>query len=416
MGTATGLIKDNRGNGKRGLRSDNEDRYAAEGIIMKNQYVGDIGDYGKYGLLRFLSQKGIRIGINWYLTEDDGSSDGKFTGYLKKPENRVFDPELFDKLREICSCKDKTVQLVEESGLLPKAVFYDKLLMSQNLKHSIRERNRHMWFRESILLLEDAELIFADPDNGISFSKNSKTKDSEKYILPGDIREYYDAGKNVVFYCHKGRRKTEEWEHTKEEIRNYVRDAQILAVTCHKGTQRSYIFVLHPDCYLRYAELLEEFLKTEWNAFFTWEPVRGNALSAAVQDNYQSKPIKPIKIEAVSIPFSVCKVPDYKAISMAEPFVFSGSTDQEKSLVCPTASVPDSVIAREDGWRAFRIIGELDFSLIGILADISRLLADKRIGIFAISTYNTDYILTKEVDFGLALKTLRFAGYQVKNA
>ena len=51
---------------------------------MKNQYVGDIGDYGKYGLLRFLANRGIKIGVNWYLTDDDGSSDGKFTKYLKK--------------------------------------------------------------------------------------------------------------------------------------------------------------------------------------------------------------------------------------------------------------------------------------------------------------------------------------------
>ena len=54
---------------------------------MKNQYVGDIGDYGKYGLLRFLAGRGIKIGVNWYLTKDDESSDGKFTDYLKRPEN-----------------------------------------------------------------------------------------------------------------------------------------------------------------------------------------------------------------------------------------------------------------------------------------------------------------------------------------
>ena len=342
---------------------------------MKNQYVGDIGDYGKYGLLRFLSQKGIRIGINWYLTEDDESSDGKFTGYLEKSENRSYDPELFDTLQEICSCEDKTVQMVEESGILTDAVFYSDLLMSRNVEASRRVRGRQMWFSGSILMLKDAELIFADPDNGITYSKNPKTKDNEKYILPEEIRKYYDTGKNVVFYCHKGRRKTKDWEHTKEEIRSYVRDAQILAVTCHKGTQRSYIFLLHPDCYLRYAKLLEQFLKTKWNAFF---------------------------------------IPDYKGISLENPFVFSGCTDQEKSLVCPTALVPGNVIVREDGWRALRIIGVLDFSLIGILADISRLLADKGIGIFAISTYNTDYILTKEADFEKALKTLSAAGYQLK--
>ena len=63
---------------------------------MKNQYVGDIGDYGKYGLLRFLSGKGIKIGINWYLTENDGTNDGKFTDYLTKKDDRLYDDKLFD--------------------------------------------------------------------------------------------------------------------------------------------------------------------------------------------------------------------------------------------------------------------------------------------------------------------------------
>lgn len=68
---------------------------------MKNQYIGDIGDYGKYGLLRFLAQRGLRIGVNWYLTENDDSSDGKFVDYLNKEELRSADPTLFDFLRSI---------------------------------------------------------------------------------------------------------------------------------------------------------------------------------------------------------------------------------------------------------------------------------------------------------------------------
>ena len=58
---------------------------------MKNQYVGDVGDYGKYSLLRFLALHGIRIGINWYLTDNDKSSDGKFTEYLNSDAERVYD-------------------------------------------------------------------------------------------------------------------------------------------------------------------------------------------------------------------------------------------------------------------------------------------------------------------------------------
>ena len=95
--------------------------------------------------------------------------------------------------------------------------------------------------------------------------------------------------------------------------------------------------------------------------------------------------------------------------------MFSGRTDQEKSLVCPTAIVPDNTLARDDDWRAFRICGELDFSLIGILAKISKILAENAIGIFAISTYNTDYILTKEKNFDKALQVLTEAGYEIRH-
>ena len=60
-------------------------------------------------------------------------------------------------------------------------------------------------------------------------------------------------------------------------------------------------------------------------------------------------------------------------------------------------------------------MGQLDFSLIGILAQISEVLASNKIGIFAISTFNTDYVLTKEESFEKALKVLEDAGYDIKN-
>ena len=105
---------------------------------------------------------------------------------------------------------------------------------------------------------------------------------------------------------------------------------------------------------------------------------------------------------------------DYSGIDLMKPFCFTGTTDEENSLVCPEETVPDNTTERDDGWRAFRIIGQLDFSLIGILARISEILAENRIGIFAISTYNTDYILTKEVNFEKALKVLKDAGYVIQ--
>ena len=377
---------------------------------MKNQYVEDIGDYGKYGLLRFLASYGIKIGVNWFLTENDGSTDGKFTTYLKNPADRVYDPELFDALQNIADHPDKTVKMIKQAGIIPDAEFFGEMLKSSSLKADAREWNRRLWFNNSTLMLGNAELIFADPDNGISYRKTARTKDSEKFILPEDVAEYYNSGRNVVYYCHKGRRKQEAWEQAKAEIRNHIRDAQILAVTFHRGTQRSYIFVLHPDCYMKYEKIITAFLDSEWGSMFTWENVAGNAF---LTDNQQDQEIK-IILETLRPRFSVCKVKDYSGVDLTKPFCFTGTTDEENSLVCPEALVPGNTIERDDGWKGFRIIGQLDFSLIGILARISKILAETGIGIFAISTYNTDYILTKEENFKKAMKVLKNAGYEVR--
>ena len=93
-------------------------------------------------------------------------------------------------------------------------------------------------------------------------------------------------------------------------------------------------------------------------------------------------------------------------------FYFIGKTDEEISLVCRTEEVPKNTIERDDGWRGFRIQGVLDFSLIGILSELSGILANNKIGIFEVSTFNTDYILVKKESFNKALEVLRSAGYK----
>ena len=120
-----------------------------------------------------------------------------------------------------------------------------------------------------------------------------------------------------------------------------------------------------------------------------------------------------MEIKALAELFSVCKVADAEQIDLNKNFCFAAKTDEELSLVCPTKDVPEVTSERDDGWRAFRIQGTLDFSLIGILAKISTILAEHRIGIFAISTFNTDYILVKQENFVKALQSLAEHGYQV---
>lgn len=120
-----------------------------------------------------------------------------------------------------------------------------------------------------------------------------------------------------------------------------------------------------------------------------------------------------MEIKKIEYDFSVCKVEDYSLVDFNKEFIFAGKTDEESSLVCPTSEVPSNVTEKEDDWKAFRIQGVLDFSLIGILSEISGILAENNIGIFVISTFNTDYILTKTKNFQRAMELLACAGYTI---
>ena len=120
-----------------------------------------------------------------------------------------------------------------------------------------------------------------------------------------------------------------------------------------------------------------------------------------------------MRIERLSPDFSLCRVKDFSCVDISGDFVFTAKTDEECSLVCPAEIVPEIVIEREDHWTGFRIVGVLDFSLIGILADISSVLAAEGISIFALSTFNTDYILVRRENTEAASNALSKAGYEL---
>ena len=120
-----------------------------------------------------------------------------------------------------------------------------------------------------------------------------------------------------------------------------------------------------------------------------------------------------MELRAIEGEFSVCKVEDYSQVNFGAQYYFIDRTDDENSLVCLTRDVPQNATHRDDGWRAMRVQGALDFSLVGILAKLSGTLAESGVGIFAVSTYDTDYILAKRENFPRALDALRRAGHRV---
>lgn len=88
-------------------------------------------------------------------------------------------------------------------------------------------------------------------------------------------------------------------------------------------------------------------------------------------------------------------------------------TAEERSLVCPEEHVPQQAIKVEKGWRVMQVQGPLDFGLIGVLANLSQILAQAAVSIFVLSTYDTDYLLVKEAQLNQAILALQQAGHSI---
>ena len=121
-----------------------------------------------------------------------------------------------------------------------------------------------------------------------------------------------------------------------------------------------------------------------------------------------------MRLEVVEGEFSVSKVSGMHEVNLAAPWLFIGRTDAETSVVCLSAHAPVHCLAREDGWRAFRVAGQMDFGLTGVLAGLATVLAQASVSIFALSTFDTDYILVKKENLSKALEALASAGHEVE--
>ncbi len=164
---------------------------------MQDNYVGDIGDYGKYGLLRAVTASGLRLAVNWYLVvpkHPGKQDDGKYTTYLHKPdEYRYYDPALFDCLSDIVK-RERSIEALEESGIL-KAQFFSEPL-------SVPDRTR--WHKAALNSTSGADVVFLDPDNGLETAKMHQCSSAkDKHTTWQEVKDYYDRGQSVILYQHR---------------------------------------------------------------------------------------------------------------------------------------------------------------------------------------------------------------------
>jgi hypothetical protein len=131
--------------------------------------------------------------------------------------------------------------------------------------------------------------------------------------------------------------------------------------------------------------------------------------------HWENAPVKTLKLSVLPQRLAVCRldpdeiIPDW----LRECGFWSATrTDEELSVVLPEASVPRAW-KTEDGWRCLKVHGPLDFNLTGVLASLASPLAEAGISIFAISTYDSDYILVRDKDLEEAKKALSEAGHAI---
>jgi len=114
--------------------------------------------------------------------------------------------------------------------------------------------------------------------------------------------------------------------------------------------------------------------------------------------------------------FAVCKLGPDAAIppwaTEGEFFSITRTAD-ELSVVCSQDSVPAGIRCERD-WRCLRVAGAMPFSVVGVVAGLTAALAEAGISVFVVSTFDTDYLLTKQKDWANALEVLRRAGYAIQ--
>ncbi|OIR24358.1 hypothetical protein [Bathymodiolus thermophilus thioautotrophic gill symbiont] len=228
---------------------------------MKNQYFGDINDYKKFGLLRsIMSSTDIKLLIAWMLTEDDGSTDGKFIKYLQEPKKwKKFDPPLYDEIQNLLKNNGKRkVSLIEESAIMNNCKYHARLVPDQS-------EQRDTWFASLISQSKKFDLVFLDPDNGLEVkSKPYGRKNSSKHLYWQEISKLWAERKSLLIYQHFSRNKGETKEiFTNLKLGELSKKTKNSMVTSFTTSKVLFLLALQPEHH-KYKEPKVKKVQSNW--------------------------------------------------------------------------------------------------------------------------------------------------------
>ena len=242
---------------------------------MQNRYVADIGDYGKYGLLRSFEDTSLKLGLNWYLAPDEShNADGKHISYLNQEKYSKYDPELYIILKEIITTGIRDVKHIQASTIFqPTTIYYSDVLdFSSEKDFRVRKRIRDIWHNKALNTLKDCDIIFLDPDNGLQSNSVSLTSGKgNKYIGIEELRDYCRLGKSIIFYNHRERKKEDDYLKKFKLLKNDAAFSKYewLGLKYVKGTIRDYFFIINSNHYETIKKQYNKFLLSNWQDVFT---------------------------------------------------------------------------------------------------------------------------------------------------
>ncbi len=228
---------------------------------MRHEYVGDVGDFGKYGLLRALHKSAPRkrLGVLWYLTEvPEQTNDGKHDGYLKDGSSRTknhfleCDPDLYRKMLRIRESGVLNLSQIQNGSILSSTTaFFENPVPSLQLGDRILAQEawerRQQWHAVAMRSLRASDYIFADPDNGVIFPGSVKSKEpkpSHKHAYWSELSAFLEKGKAVVTYHHLGRQRGGHLKYISETIAR-INDLgyRCMAVHYRRGSARAFLLI-----------------------------------------------------------------------------------------------------------------------------------------------------------------------------
>ena len=244
---------------------------------MKNQYVGDIGDYGKIGMLRVLQCEGFALGVNWYLTPDDNTSDGRHIEYLDKPCD-VPDRDLYLALKEIIKTGRRKIAALESDRVLKDAVFFNEVLdFSKCTTINERCNVRRGWHDQARDCLKTRDLVFLDPDNGLEVkSVKPHYLRGNKYTTYQEVCDYFHDGASVIIYNHRDRSPEEKYLKRLGAFHkmDQTAAAQLLCLRFSKVSVRDYLFLIHDKHFDRIKQVLDLMLASDWECYFSYQNIQ----------------------------------------------------------------------------------------------------------------------------------------------